>query len=128
MIEAKRWQNFYLIENREVQQSNHMNMSMNVDDIPEGKSQIKAKVVELLEVVSMSKGNSVVSRGIWGKYSEWYFKVNQIITNWTPKRWALKHHEPVFWKATKKPSIYWYFFIYTTMGTVIFTCITKLIW
>ena len=43
-------------------------MSVNVDNIPEGKSVIMAKVVELLEVVSISIGNSVVSRGIWGKY------------------------------------------------------------
>jgi len=53
-----------------VQQRNNLNMSVNVDNIPEGKSVIKAKVVELLEVVSISIGNSVVSRGIWGKYSE----------------------------------------------------------
>ena len=54
MIETKRWLNFYLTENPEVQQSNNMNMRINVDDIPEGKSQSKAKVVELLVVVSIS--------------------------------------------------------------------------
>ena len=42
-----------------------MNMSMN-----EGKSQNKAKVVELLEVVLISIGNSMISRGMWDKYSE----------------------------------------------------------
>lgn len=54
MIETKRsLLNFYLTENPEVQQSNNMN-SINVDDIPGGKSQNKAKVVELLVVVSKS--------------------------------------------------------------------------
>lgn len=54
MIETKSWLNFYLTENPEVQQSNNMNMSINVDDIPQGKSQNKAKVVELLVAVSIS--------------------------------------------------------------------------
>lgn len=54
MIETKSWVNFYLTENPEVQQSNNMNMSINVDDIPQGKSQNKANVVELLVAVSIS--------------------------------------------------------------------------
>ena len=124
MIETTRWLNFYLTENPEVQQSNNMNMRINVDDIPEGKS---SRVVSG-GINKYSIGNSVVSRGVCAKYHEWYSRIYEIITN--PKAvssetsWACFYSEKPL-KAIPFPV----FFVYTTMhgnSNFYMTCISYL--
>ena len=62
----------------------------------------------------VSIGNSTVSRGIWEKYREWYFKIHQNITSRRRGEWylgVLKYHETVFIPNTPKKPCYFLFIL-----------------
>ena len=65
-------------------------------------------------VICVCIGNSTVSRGIWDKYREWYFKIRQNITS-RHGEWYLESFE--ISRAgiyTKYPEETVLFFVYTT--------------
>ena len=67
-------------------------------------------------------GNSTVSRGIWDKYREWYFKIRQNIMS-RRGEWYLESFE--ISRAgiyTKYPEETVLFFVYTTMQRNFASC------
>jgi len=80
----------------------------------------------------ISIGNSTVSRGIWDKYCEWYFKIYQNITSHRGSEWYLGSAEislasiyPKYPEETVLFPVYTkrqrHFALYVTAG-IIFTC------
>ena len=65
-------------------------------------------------IIIISIGNSMVSRGIWDKYREWYFKIHQNITS-RRGEWYLGSFE-ISWAGIypKNPEETVLFFVYTT--------------
>ena len=59
--------------------------------------------------------NSTVSRGVWDKYREWYFKIHPKISRAATAAsdiWGvLKYHEPVFIPNTPKKPCYFPFIL-----------------
>ena len=84
-----------------------------------------------LRYCAISIGNSTVSRGIWDKYREWYFKIHQNISNRLGGEWYLGSFEisraGIYPKYSKETVL---FLVYTTrqrnfalyVTDVIFTC------